>query len=189
MFMFHAFINVKKTILTIVLFSLSLLAFGQMPVDSASHHFVYTGVVKVDSLNVDAIFNSSKEWLVRHLKSSDNNVNLTDKESKSLTATGNIHLENRSGLCAYKDINLNFKFSVFVKEGRYKYIVENFYCSYAKDCGQYGRTPESMPFEELDFGNSKKEKVYTEANTKMLELINDLEKFIKSKTGGKKDDW
>src|SRR4051812_12967926 len=103
----------KKTILLFIL--LAVKGFGQMPTDAATGLFMYEGVVKADSLTKDQLFNSAKEWLVRTLKSSDNNVNLNDRESGSLTVTGNLKLEDRAAFCAYRNINLNFKFSVFVK--------------------------------------------------------------------------
>lgn len=180
----------KKGILLLTLSILIIRLFGQIPTDSVSNLFVYDGVVKVDSLSSEIIFNSAKEWLVRNLKSSDNNINLNDQNSKSLTVTGNIHLEDRGGLCAYKDINLNFKFSIFIKEGKYKYVVENFFYSYLKMCGNYGgNSPVSGPFEKLDFGKAIKEKVYKEANIKILFFIADLEKNIKLSADKKKNDW
>jgi hypothetical protein len=48
--------------------------------------------------------------------------------------------------------------------------------------------PTSSPLEELDMGNSNKEKVNLETNTKMLALIKDLELFVKS-TSSNKAEW
>lgn len=175
-----------RKILTILIAVISIQTFGQIPTDPATKKFIYEAVVGADSIKGDAIYNNAKEWLSRNLKSSDNNISF-DKDSKTMTTTGNIHLENRVGWCEHKDINLNFKFSVFVKDGRYKYIVENFYVSYYNVCGLGSNSPISEPFEELDFGNKQKEKVYNEADTKVKGMISELEKYIKSPTSAKKD--
>ncbi len=174
-----------KLILALVFISAHGFA-QQIPMDSVAHRFVYEGIVKVDSISKAEIFSRAKEWIVRNLKSSDSNVNLDDKESKSLTSAGNIHLENRLGHY-YSNINLNFKLSVFVKDEKYKYIVESFTINYIK--GAHGLFSVSGPLEELEFNKSNKEKTYTEINTKILSLLKDLEAFNNSKENDKKKDW
>jgi hypothetical protein len=177
----------KKSITILVAF-ISLNAFGQIPMDAATKKFVYEAIVKVDSIKTEVIYNNAKEWIVRNLKSSDNNMSF-DKESKTITSTGNMHLEDRGGLCLYKEFNLNFKFSVFIKEGRYKYIIENFYISYYKDCSQGKISPVSGAFENLDIGKKQNEKVFNEADIKFKSMISDLEKYIKSSPAINKSDW
>lgn len=180
----------KNLILIFVLNIISVKTFGQMPIDSSSKLFVYEGVVKVDSMNSEHLYNKAKEWIVRTLKSADNNINLNDKDHKSITSTGNTHLEDVkiTTLLYYTDINLNYKFSIFFKDGRYKYIVENFYCSYFVSGISNGTSPKSEPFEQIRLKKKQKTKIYKDANNKILNLISDLERNIKPNSK-KTNDW
>lgn len=185
-----------KTKILITTFSLfTFCVRAQMDFDVISERIIYESVVHVDSVPASQLYDRAKEWMVRNLKSADNNNNLSDKESGSLTSTGNIKLEDRSNFgCRFTDFNLNFKLSVFVKEGRYKYIIENFYHSYLRQCSgstyvKATTTPESGPFEKLDFTKNKNEKIYNEANGKVVSMIAELEKAMKTTTVKKRDDW
>jgi len=176
--------NTKIIFSSVLFLFFASTVFSQIiPTDPTSHKFLYEGVVKIDSMKSEQIFKKAREWTLRNLKSSDSNVNLDDKDYKSLTSTGNIHLQNRMGLHNYSDMNLNFKFTIFVKDGRYKYIIENLYISYHKDLLTAGSS-----LEELDFGTSNKEKVYTEVNLKINSLLKEFETFIKANSDSK-NDW
>lgn len=169
-----------------------------IPVDSVSDKFKYEQVFKAEGIKQAEIYERSKNWIVRTLKSSDNIINLDDTNKDALNATGNLLLEDQqNGLIKYSDVILNFKFSVYCKEGRYKVIVDNFVINYsvgsAMSSDKQRRTmalEQGYKKEGLVKGKQSTEKTYIELNDKINKMLSDLKSsFISNKMPGDKGDW
>src|SRR5258708_984965 len=98
-----------------------------LPKDSVTGKVTYQGIIKVDSLPKKELYLRAKDWVVRTLKSSDNNINIDDKDYNSLTSTGNILLPDIGNRMSYlfTERHLNFKLTIYFKDGRVKYLMEN----------------------------------------------------------------
>lgn len=167
-----------------------------IPKDSITGKFKYEELIKADGISQMDIYERAKNWIVRTLKSSDNVVNLDDENKAQITATGNILLHDQIGFCAFTDLVLNFKYSVYCKEGRYKVIVDNFILSYKVDCAN-GKELRTSPLESVSekrvgvvMGQKSYEKVNTEVDERIKELISSLKNSISSgNVAGDQGDW
>jgi hypothetical protein len=174
-------------------------SFGQLPRDE-TNKVVFEDVVKQDDFSKKDIYDKAKLWIVTTLKSGDNMVELGGDESTDITGTGNVALPEQTypaggTMITMVNISVNFKFSIFCKDGRYKYKVENFTLRSVVSNG-YNAMEYRDPLENLIIRGleSKKKKgksdviiqlIHEDTNNAINSLISDLKKEINSK----KEDW
>lgn len=189
-----------KLILLFPILFVCLFTFGQtIPTDTETGKFQYEEVIQVENTSKTDIYDRAKNWVVRTLKSGDNIVNLDDAEKESITATGNILLQDRAGAVGYSNIILNFKFSVYFKEGRCKLVIDNFILDYTVvfPDANARKEPRVSPLEEgfkkegWIKGNKQAQKTYEEVDEKIKSMISDFKSTVKTGAvpGDKKDDW
>jgi len=119
-------------LLLLLLASISIQA--QLPTNEKGE-VEYSEVVPLEGLTTEQMYNKAKLWIVSTLKSGDNMVELSGESSDQIVSTGNLVIDDVwliGGKAGYdaKNIRLNFKFSIFIKEDRYKYVVTNFTLTY-----------------------------------------------------------
>ncbi len=160
----------------------------------------YSKVIQVENLSKSQIFDKAKLWVVSTLKSGDNMVELSGDNSNQIVGTGNVVLEGiemPGHMKSYKatDTQLNFKFIVACKDGRFRYQINNFLFSYIYTYQQVPKERLSSGLELIkypEYYDKEKsivlfqENVRKEVNSKMQILIDD---FIKTMTSKKEDDW
>lgn len=163
--------------------------------DSITGKYKYEELIKSEGITQINIFDRAKDWVVRTLKSADNMVNLDDANKESITATGNILLDDQLGFVGYREITLNFKLSVYCKEGRYKIIIDNFILNYIYDTGTL-RAPRTVSLEDgfkkegAMTGKKQMEKVKAEADAKIKKMLEEIKSAIATGTmPGDKGDW
>lgn len=111
-----------KTIsITIFLIFLSIAGISQIVFDEEKQAAIMEGVVEVENSNQEELYNRAKLWMAGNLKSSDNQTLYDDESHQQIIASGNLLLDNK-GLQINR--SLNFKLSVFFKDGRFKYVVD-----------------------------------------------------------------
>jgi len=126
----------KNLIAILALNVFYLTSFGQLPIDAETGKVVYTEVVDLNGLNKKDIYQKAKLWVVSNLKAGDNMVELEGSNSDQIVGTGNLVFDDiPTGYGNGKrdkitSVNLNFKFIVFIKDGKYKYEVSNFLLTY-----------------------------------------------------------
>ncbi|HMQ76786.1 MAG TPA: DUF4468 domain-containing protein [Flavobacteriales bacterium] len=185
----------KQLLISLALF-VSVTAFGQtIPKDEETGKFKYEKVIQAEGLSQADIYDRAKSWVVRTLKSGDNAVNLDDENKEALNATGNIVLNDQVGWLGYTNVFLNFKFNVFVKEGRFKVVIDNFMLSYnvVNTQGQFPRTStleEGFKKEGLAKADKQTQAMYEDANEKLTQMLVDIEAAV-ANGGLEKDnsDW
>jgi hypothetical protein len=162
-----------------------------LELDTATHKYVMQNVIIGDSLSTrKVLYERSKEWIVRNLKSSDNNVNLDDKEYKQLTATGNLKAKNMDFPLCMVNSTINFKMTVDVKDGKIRYTIENIVYYATMNCSTDDSKSQAvtMPVEQIKRKNKFQEKIFDEVELKLKALVNDLTSSIRQEAK-KKDDW
>jgi len=167
--------------------------YGQLP-KSELGEIIFENVVQQDGLTKEEIYKKAKLWIVTTLKSGDNMVELGGDESTNITGTGNVILsdQNYSGARGYsyemQNISLNFKFSIFCKDSRYKYRIENFTLRCVVDDAhsikEYRSSLEEPKIVGLE-GDKKKAKrdkiiqsIYEETNSTINKLITNLKGIV-----------
>jgi len=165
-------------ILTTVLLTIgSLSVFGQdklldiLPLENGV--VTYTAVIQVDSSDKNTLYIRAKKWFVETYNSARDVIQLDDKENGEITGKGNFKISYYT-----RDPYISHTVSIFVKDGRYKYVVTGF--SYSDNQN------EKFAIEEFPKSWAGKKKLYTKVDEGVKEIIASIEKFMKSKP---KDDW
>lgn len=142
-----------------------------LPLDNGS--VTYTGVVQVDSIDKNTLYTRAKKWFVDNYKSAKDVIQLDDKETGEITGKGNFKINYYT-----RDPYISHTISIFVKDGRYKYLITNF--SYSDNQN------EKFTIENFPKSWAGKKKLYTKVDEEVNSIIVSIEKFMKTKP---KDDW
>lgn len=121
--------NLKKSLVITGLMLLGFHSRAQLPTDQ-NGNIVFTEVIEVKDKTKKQLYDKAKLWIVSTLKSGDNMVGLGGNNSDQIVGTGNLSIQNFSSDFRISDPSLNFKFIVFIKDGRYKYELSNTLFSY-----------------------------------------------------------
>lgn len=100
----------------------------QLPIDSTTNLITYSGVVKVDSLLTKSmLFSKAREWFAKTYKSAKNVIQLEDSENGKIVGKALMQVYHKALGSNYDSGFINYTISIFVKDGRYKYEISNFY--------------------------------------------------------------
>lgn len=184
----------KKLLIFILLFPFSSFAqISDLPIDSSTSLITYSGVVQVAGDKTE-LYSRAREWFAKAYKSSTNVIQMDDKESGKIVGKALMQVYHRAFGKDHVSGFINYTISVYIKDGRYKYEVANFYHT-----GQYVGDGITIP----DFGTCEemihaKKKSYQKTfnyylsqmdeNIKAL-ILNMKENMSKQNTTGKKDNW
>ena len=125
--------KILSGVFLLIAFSLCAKAQKEMPnlpIDSASNKITYTKVVWLDtSLTQLELFSRAREWFARAFKSSNNVIQMEDKDAGKIVGKGLTQVYCKSMGADRKCGFVNFTISIYLKDGRYKYEITDFYHS------------------------------------------------------------
>jgi len=110
----------KKTFLTIIIGLTTLNLFSTQP----PVNFVYEEVVEIPNVSKDDLYQRATSCMVSMFNDSKQVVKIQDKEAGKIVAKGFIDGTYRQ-LSTTIEHGFEFELAIYVKEGRYKYIVSN----------------------------------------------------------------
>lgn len=88
----------------------------------------FTAVIKVDStIKKEELFSRARIWFSQAFTDSKAVLDVQDKESGELVGNGTIKAIGSNGNYSYAYGYVSFSIKVLVKDGRYKYILSDFY--------------------------------------------------------------
>jgi hypothetical protein len=182
-----------RTILLVGYFFFGLLTGLQaqtLKLDSLTDKYIMRDVITVDTaLTREQIFTIAKEWIVRNLKSSDNNIQLDDKDYKQITSTGVIKTSDMPiAICSIGNCMIDFKLTINIKEGKIRYTIENIVHYGTNTCSN---PPERMttPLEKWNLKVKLGKNVFADIQAKLTALTKDLAISFSQKRQDEKDDW
>jgi len=161
----------KNTILLLIFSSLTFSIFGQnklldiLPIQDGI--VTYTGIVQVDSISKNTLYLRAKQWFVKTYKSAKDVIQLDDKENGEITGKGNFQISYYT-----RDSYINHTVSIYVKEGRYKYIITQF--TYADNQG------DKFAIENFPQSWAGKKKLYTKIDEEANNIIGSIGKAVKT---------
>lgn len=171
----------------------------KLPFDSLTNKITYSEAVFVDSLtNKQELFSRTREWFAKTYKSSTNVIQMEDKENGKIVGKALMQVYHK-GLFSelYESGYINYTISIYIKDGRYKYEITDFYHKGQYIGGKYnGRIPDYGVCENMintkdktmGISNQKFYNYYLyQIDTNIKNLIIDLKTTISSKN--KKDEW
>lgn len=171
-----------------------------LPIDSLSGKITYTEVVYVDSLvNKQELFSRAREWFAKAYKSSTNVIQMEDKENGKLVGKALMAVQFKAfiGNQYFPGGYINYTISIYIKHGRYKYEVTDFY--HTGEYVQNQKIPDGGPCEKMItetkgfWGNSYK-KTYLlflyQMDNNIKALIESLKTALSTKgLNPQKNDW
>lgn len=99
----------------------------EMPIDKETKLISYTEVVQLEGTPTkDELYERAKEWFARYYKSSNNVLQIDEKENGKLVGKAALRVYIRSMGADYEGGIVSYTISVYVKEGRYKYEITDF---------------------------------------------------------------
>jgi hypothetical protein len=167
-----------------------------LPIDSLTGKITYTEVVSVDTLsNKQELFSRAREWFAKAYKSSKSVIQMEDKESGKIVGKALMPI-----FFKYMGLqpggNINYTISVYLKDGKYKYEITDFY--HTGLSGNYpipdgGACENLMTLNKGIYGMSYKNTygLYLfQMDENIKALVFDLKTAMKTKaTNTKKEDW
>lgn len=145
----------------------------------------YTEVVQVPDKNTDQLYSLAREWFAETFKSAQDVLQMDDPVAGKLIGKGMGDVNVKSGMVPVT-LDYEFQVKVFVKDGRYKYLIEKI--AIVSD----GVRSSIEEFEQAreKFKNKKKKVAYFSSIIDSID--DDMKKLIislNSKMKGIEDDW
>lgn len=179
-----------KTIFSIITIIISSLVYSQ--------EFKFEEVVKVDSTTTkDELYNRARAWVVKTFNDEKAVLSIQDKETGELSGSGSMRFQSSRVFFGVVCVNgnISYKFSIFLKDGRYKYLFHSFVHS-----GSYFENSKPISYGMLTLSDkspepsrgSANDKAWNEiklkANLRVDELVSSLKEGM-SKKYEVSNDW
>ncbi len=167
----------KLRLILIILFFVSYHSQGQerllniLPL--VDGRVTYTGVIQVDSSGKDELYDRAMRWFITTYLSPKDVIDLEDRENREIIGKGSLKI-----VYYFRDPYIDYTISIIAKDNRFKYTITDL---------SYSENSHSI-FNIEDFPKSwfGQEKLYLTVDKAFNSLVNDLEKYMKTKP---KDDW
>jgi hypothetical protein len=158
-----------------------------LPVDSATGKISFQGISSIEGLKKDELFNKVKLWVINSYPSPKDVINVEDKEIGVLKLKPIFKKQKKSDNIAYDEV-IHFDLDLYVKDGKYKYILTNIRSSllFAGDT-RYDKNPiEKALLISKDDPEQMKHYEYRkiwsdEIKNEVSNLINSLQVFLLKK--------
>lgn len=190
----------KNVNLVIFLFATMMLSSqiinAQLPKDPETGKVQFTGVVDLPNQTKEIIHKKAKLWITTTLKSGDNMTELNDENSTQVVGTGNLVIDTLYVGCKWCRANhavLNFKFIVFCKENKCKYVIENFLLVYDYSSGPLNEVIETGLENVKGYSSLTKKQLENMQTTTAVCVTRKINKLIEDFTFSmkkvEKNDW
>ena len=179
----------KKIFLIGTILCWTIEVFAQEPITP----IVLSEVIQVENSSKDNLFDKARLFLVNAFNDPKEVIQLSDKETGTLVAKGIVQIQNKS----WNNI-INFTFSIFCKDGRYKYEINNIGITYRDARGElydYGMmTTDNKPTKYVSsFMKNAQNQNYMLCKEKSLikfeSLINGLKETMQAPSSTNNDNW
>jgi len=150
------------------------MVFAQMPEKNGK--FIYENVVQVENASQNVLYKRALLFFAMNYKSANDVIQMKDEAAGSVVGKGVFKITYYT-----RNPIISHTISVFVKDGRYKYVITDFYY---KDNQDKSFWLEDFP--KIWFG---KQTLYSAVNVQVENLINNLAKFMSQETETESDDW
>ena len=134
------FIEIRFFSFIVILFLLSLKIRAQnnelplFPIDSITNKITYSEIIYLDnSSNKQDLFLRAREWFAKTFNSSNNVIQMQDKEDGILIGKGSMEVFLKALGMTSGGNYFNFTISMHFKDGRYKYEITDFTYSNASN--------------------------------------------------------
>jgi hypothetical protein len=192
----------KKLILFAILFTLMVICIQAkdvpvvFPLNEAGK-IVFTEVIEMPNITKDALYTRAYEWFAKAFNSANNVIQMQDKENGKIVGKGSFGDINVSVVLGMATVygNVKFTISIYLKDGKYKYEVTDFYHEGSWVGGGAPPRPYNAGALENEIPECGKSnltlkkwgKIKEETNKRVLALIESLKKSMIVESAG--DNW
>jgi len=179
-----------RTILQLLFFfSFSSISFSQVFWNEESQSAKMEGIIQIEDVQIEELYERSKVWVAANITSA-NKQTVSDQDSlKQLIGAGNLILSSGAG----PNQTLNFNITIFIKDGRIKYIVNKLVLINYSGTLYSGGEP---TFQDLDAlyekrfkkGQDKKD-IQILIDEKLTSLIKTLENTLTKSSKSETEGW
>jgi hypothetical protein len=184
----------RKPFITLLLLFISFLSVNaqetafSLKKDETSGDYYYEEVVSLGDMKQADIYARAKTWIIANFKTADNNIAFNEKEfTADNSAAVKIDEKKTMGWAIYEGF-FDFKFHVWVKEGKYKFRIDNisynmFYASYPD-----GKKTKSGVYSDIS-DNKIGKYLKEQADTKLMQVATTFKKGMSTDQKQVKNDW
>ncbi|MCD4768675.1 MAG: DUF4468 domain-containing protein [Bacteroidales bacterium] len=165
----------KKLLLSIlVLLNLDYSYCQDIPIDDKTGKITYEAIESSDSLNKDEIYLKTLEWFALSFSSSNDVIQLKDKDAGKVIGKGNFMMNYYS-----RNPTIFFTITIMIKDGRYKIVITDLkYLDIQGDEFNLESFPKSW---------AGKKKLYSTLDMNVKSILNDYKSHINNLVD--EDDW
>ena len=169
-----------------------------LPFDTTTGKITYTEVVRVDSsLTKSELYSRASGWLAEISRSTKGKLRWADRNNGKIICNALMQAYCKNGWGANEECgNIRYTISIFLKDGRYKYEITDFY--HTGQTAGATTIPDYGPCEKMintadKAGGISMQKTYNQIlndmDNNIRKLIGDLKSVMAKKPTPKKDDW
>ncbi|MBW7844118.1 MAG: DUF4468 domain-containing protein [Bacteroidia bacterium] len=162
----------------------------ELYVDSVTNLITYLGVVEQEESGSDSLYTRAKRWADNRFGKLSKPLYEIDKKNQKLIINGVIPAFVYTSKYAKRDIGTHqFKMTVWIKEGRYKYQISNLvHVGLKQNIGDVKRN-----YFEFYYTSPKAVKIYDkmlrDADQDIHKLMKEFEKYMQDPIIVDEDDW
>lgn len=150
----------------------------------------YTEVIQMKDISKDELYTRAHTWFVNAFKSAKDVIQMQDKEAGKIMGKGAFQCSIGALLPA---LDMTVTITIIAKDGRYKYILNNFIRHYSVSMDLNSTSGDQNIFEMFEGADPNKKVVQknaTKLNESILNLVESLEKGMNIPSSGstKNDD-
>lgn len=154
-----------------------------LPIDEETKKIVYTATVDVDSLDKNTLYERSKKWLAA---STSSKLELADAEKGELKNDATFIIKLTYDFKYKKDVNITYAVTLNQKDGKYRYIFDNFRV-YEVKSGPRSEEPLEVYYNKQRY--STKPEIASQIDQEIQATLADLKKALEEGEFVEKDDW
>jgi hypothetical protein len=148
---------------------------------------VYEEVIQIDNVSQAELFNRAKKWILQNMITGDNNIMFDDKEF-TINNNGSLKIDPKSTfMWVIKSGVTNFKFHVWLKEGKYKFRIDNV-SAYIILHANNAVAPHILLYNELE-SSKQGPHVKAQANDRMVAFIAAFKRGMATSAKQQDNNW
>jgi len=155
-----------------------------LPLDDETQKVTYTETITIDTLSKAVLYERAKEWIIT--KSEDNKPSLADSSKGDLKAEISFVIKLTYDYKYKKDSKVTFDATINIKDGKYRYIFNNFRIY---DVKSGLKTETSLESYYSKLRHSDKIEFVNQVQEQVNALTADLKQLMEKGKLVKKDDW
>lgn len=173
------------TLILALFFAISFGASAQnFPMDEETNRITYTAVVDIDSVSKEDLFERAKTWLMT--KTDDHKIEKANKDVGTMEDDVKVIIQLTYDFKYKKNSHITMHASIAVKEGRYKYVLNDFRI-YDEKSGE--KTEQTLEAYYAKQRHNAKPELVTNTDTQVKALIEDLINKMAKVKANDQDDW